>query len=99
MSKELTPNPLAKGLIFDIDGTICDTMPVHYIAWRQTAAEHGIDFTPELFVEVTGVPAFQTSQYLKKKFNGNFDELEFTLRKEARYEQNMNQAKLKYRLI
>ena len=68
-------------------------MPVHFIAWRQTAAEHGIDFTPELFVEVTGVPAFQTSQYLKKKFNGNFDEMEFTLRKEARYEQNMKQAK------
>ena len=60
MSNELRPNPLAKGLIFDIDGTICDTMPVHFIAWRQTAAEHGIDFTPELFVEVTGVPAFQT---------------------------------------
>jgi len=93
MSKELTQNPLAKGLIFDIDGTICDTMPVHFIAWRQTAAEHGIDFTPELFVEVTGVPAFQTSQYLKNKFNADFDELEFTYRKEERYEQNMGQAK------
>jgi len=93
MSKELTQNPLAKGLIFDIDGTICDTMPVHFIAWRQTAAEHGIDFTPELFVEVTGVPAFQTSQYLKNKFNADFDELEFTHRKEERYEQNMGQAK------
>jgi len=93
MSNELTPNPFAKGLIFDIDGTICDTMPVHFIAWRQTAAEYGIDFTPELFVEVTGVPAFQTSQYLKEKFNSDFDEIEFTLRKEARYEQNMGQAK------
>ncbi len=93
METILTHHPLAKGLIFDIDGTICDTMPVHFIAWRQTAAEHGIDFTPELFVEVTGVPAFQTSQYLKKKFNADFDEMEFTLRKEERYEQNMHKAK------
>ena len=93
MNKTLAHNPLARGLIFDIDGTICDTMPVHFIAWRQTAAEHGIDFTPELFVEVTGVPAFQTSQYLKKKFNANFDEMEFTLTKERRYEQNMQKAK------
>ena len=93
MSNELTQNPLAKGLIFDIDGTICDTMPVHFIAWRQTAAEYGIDFTPELFVEVTGVPAYQTSEYLKNKFNADFDELEFTYRKEERYEQNMSQAK------
>jgi HAD superfamily hydrolase (TIGR01509 family) len=93
MIKALTQNPRAKGLIFDIDGTICDTMPVHFIAWRQTAAEHGIDFTPELFIEVTGVPALQTSQYLKTKFNSDFDELEFTHRKEARYEQNMHKAK------
>jgi beta-phosphoglucomutase family hydrolase len=93
MEKVIITNPQAKGLIFDIDGTICDTMPVHFIAWRQIAAEYGIDFTPELFVEVTGVPAFQTSQYLKKKFNADFDELDFTLRKEERYEQNMHKAK------
>ena len=93
MEKTLTHHPLAKGLIFDIDGTICDTMPVHFIAWRETAAEHGIDFTPELFIEVTGVPAFQTSEYLKKKFNADFDAMEFTLRKEERYEQNMYKAK------
>lgn len=93
MNKELKQNPLAKGLIFDIDGTICDTMPVHFMAWRETAAEQGIDFTPDLFLEVTGVPALQTSQYLKAKFGGNFDEVEFTRIKEERYEQNMNKAK------
>ena len=93
MKNEITINPLAKGLIFDIDGTICDTMPVHYIAWRQTAAEHGIEFTPENFVEVIGVPAFQTSQFIKAKFKADFDEMEFTLMKEERYEQNMHKAK------
>ena len=90
---ELKQNPRAKGLIFDIDGTICDTMPVHYIAWRQTAAEQGIDFTTELFLEVTGIPALQTSQYLKAKFDADFDEVEFTRLKEERFEQNMHKAK------
>lgn len=93
MMKKLKKNPRAKGLIFDIDGTICDTMPVHFIAWRQTAAEYGIDFTPELFVEVTGIPALQTSQYLKAKFGARFDEVEFTRIKEERFEQNMHKAK------
>lgn len=93
MKKELTRNPRAKGLIFDIDGTICDTMPVHFIAWRETAAEQGIEFTPELFAEVTGIPALQTSQYLKSKFNAGFDAVEFTRIKELRYEQNMHRAK------
>ena len=93
MKNKLIKDPRARGLIFDIDGTICDTMPVHFIAWRQTAAEHGIDFTPELFVEVTGVPALQTSQYLKTKFGSDFDVVDFTRRKEERYEQNMHKAK------
>ncbi len=93
MTKELTKNPRAKGLIFDIDGTICDTMPVHFIAWRETAAEQGIEFTIELFLEVTGIPALQTSQYLKDKFSADFDVIEFTRLKEERFEQNMHKAK------
>jgi beta-phosphoglucomutase family hydrolase len=93
MTKELTKDPRAKGLIFDIDGTICDTMPVHFIAWRETAAEKGIEFTTELFLEVTGIPALQTSEYLKDKFNADFDAVEFTRLKEERFEHNMHKAK------
>lgn len=93
MKKELTVNPNAKGLIFDVDGTICDTMPVHFIAWREVSAKEGITFTPELFVEVTGLPALQTSQYLKNKFGRNFDEIEFALNKEEIFEKNMFKAK------
>ena len=93
MKRELTVNPKAKGLIFDIDGTIADTMPIHFIAWREVCSEQGIEFTPELFLEVTGVPAFQTSQYLRNKFHKDFDEMEFTLKKEKYFEKNMNKAK------
>jgi len=50
-------------------------------------------FTPELFVEVTGIPALQTSQYLKARFNLDLDEVEFTRVKEERYEKNMDMAK------
>lgn len=93
MNKRLTRNPHARGLIFDIDGTICDTMPVHYRAWRQTAEQHGIDFTPALFYEMAGIPALQTSQALKKRFGIEFDEVEFTRIKEARFEEHMDKAK------
>jgi HAD superfamily hydrolase (TIGR01509 family) len=93
MKKELTVNPKAKGLIFDVDGTICDTMPVHFIAWREVSEKQGITFTPELFVEVTGLPALQTSQYLKNKFGKDFDEFEFTKNKEVIFEKNMYKAK------
>lgn len=93
MKKVLKVNPKARGLIFDVDGTICDTMPVHFIAWREVSAEQGIVFTPELFSEVTGLPALQTSQYLKNKFGKHFDEVEFTRKKEEIFEKNMHKAK------
>jgi HAD superfamily hydrolase (TIGR01509 family) len=93
MEKELKVNPKAKGLIFDVDGTIADTMPVHFIAWREVSAEQGITFTPGLFTEVTGLPALQTSIYLKNKFFKDFDEVEFTLKKEEIFEANMHKAK------
>ena len=92
MKKELTVNPKARGLIFDVDGTICDTMPVHFVAWREVSAEEGIIFTPELFAEVTGLPALQTSIYLKNKFSKDFDAVEFTRKKEVIFERNMHKA-------
>lgn len=91
--KKLTVNPKAKGLIFDVDGTICDTMPVHFIAWREVSAEQGITFTPELFAEVTGLPALQTSIYLKSKFGKDFNPVEFTRKKEVIFERNMDKAR------
>jgi HAD superfamily hydrolase (TIGR01509 family) len=35
--------PLA--LIFDCDGTLADTMPLHWRAWQQVAARHRFQFT------------------------------------------------------
>jgi len=93
MNHKLEVDPRARGLIFDIDGTICDTMPVHYIAWRDTAKEYGIDFTIPLFESVTGMPALETCQFLKEKFNKNFDPEEFARIKELRYEENIYKVK------
>jgi HAD superfamily hydrolase (TIGR01509 family) len=45
------------GLVFDMDGTLADTMPTHFIAWSQSMAVHGIDFPEERFYELGGVPA------------------------------------------
>lgn len=38
---------MIRGLIFDLDGVICDTAKYHYLAWKQLADELGISFTPE----------------------------------------------------
>lgn len=44
-------------LIFDCDGTLTLSMPLHYIAWRDSVAKHGITFSEEQFYALAGMPS------------------------------------------
>jgi beta-phosphoglucomutase-like phosphatase (HAD superfamily) len=88
----LTVDPRAKGLIFDLDGTLADTMPIHFVAWRNAAARYGIDFTPELFEKLAGIPLYPTVEKLNEMFGTNIDPCEMGNLKEAEFENNMHLA-------
>jgi HAD superfamily hydrolase (TIGR01509 family) len=45
-----------KAYLFDCDGTIVDSMPLHYLAWRTVLAEHGCEFGEDLFYAWGGMP-------------------------------------------
>ncbi len=45
-----------RAYLFDCDGTIVDSMPLHYIAWKQTLAEWNCPFEEELFYAWGGRP-------------------------------------------
>ena len=92
MTKQLEVSSEIKGLIFDLDGTISDTMPIHYIAWKNAAARYGIDFTTELFEQLAGIPLYQTVEKLNELFNKNIDPKEMGDSKEQEYEDNMHKA-------
>jgi beta-phosphoglucomutase-like phosphatase (HAD superfamily) len=83
-------DPKAKGLIFDLDGTLADTMPIHYIAWKNAAALFGIKFTPMLFSELAGIPLYPTVERLNQIFGTNIDPREMGDLKEAEFENNMH---------
>ena len=42
--------------LFDCDGTIADTMPLHYRAWRSTLDPLGAEYPEALFYEWGGTP-------------------------------------------
>ena len=92
MEKKLTINPNAKGLIFDLDGTLADTMPIHFIAWKNAAARYGIDFTTELFAQLAGIPLYPTVEKLNQIFGKSIDPKEMGDLKEAEFEENMHQT-------
>ncbi len=58
----------AKGLIFDLDGTIANTMQHHFIAWRKAVLPYGIDFSANLFKSLTGTPRTATIVKLNELF-------------------------------
>jgi len=56
MTLSLPAGPF-KAYLFDCDGTIVDSMPLHYVAWTQALAEYGCtDFTEPYFYSMGGVP-------------------------------------------
>ena len=86
-------NPKAKGLIFDLDGTLADTMPVHFWAYKNILTNYGIDFTPELFATLAGIPAVGTIEKLNKLFGTKMDPEKVGHFKEAEYEKIMHKMK------
>lgn len=48
---------LLKGAIFDMDGVIVNTVPLHFKAWKKMFGEYGKKFTfPDYRIKVDGIP-------------------------------------------
>lgn len=45
-----------KAYLFDCDGTIVDSMPLHYVAWKRALGEHGCPFPEDRFYAWGGMP-------------------------------------------
>ena len=54
-------------LIFDCDGTLTDSMPLHYLAWYRTMSRHGIDFPEARFYELGGMPTEKIIERLSQE--------------------------------
>jgi HAD superfamily hydrolase (TIGR01509 family) len=50
------PEGLFEAYLFDCDGTIADSMPLHYRAWKRALGEWNCDFDEKLFYEWGGMP-------------------------------------------
>lgn len=47
-----------KGLIFDLDGTLADTMPYHFEGWRKACKKYGVDVEISFLRKYTGSPGW-----------------------------------------
>lgn len=56
-----------RAYLFDMDGTIADSMPLHYIAWKQALGEWGCEFPEVLFYQWGGLPVSEIIATLNRR--------------------------------
>jgi HAD superfamily hydrolase (TIGR01509 family) len=74
-----------RGFIFDLDGTLVDTMPSHFVAWTAIAARHGLTFPEARFYALGGVPTAKIAAILIAEAGLALDPAAIALEKEQRY--------------
>ena len=62
-----------QGIIFDMDGTLVDSMGVHVEAWQVTCREFGYPFDREYHHSLGGVPTAETAVLLNKRYGCEHD--------------------------
>lgn len=81
-----------RGVIFDCDGTLADTMPLHYRAWQETLDARGGQMSEKLFYDLGGVPTTDIVRLLNDRFGFGLDVEGTAEEKEARYEELLHHA-------
>jgi beta-phosphoglucomutase-like phosphatase (HAD superfamily) len=74
-----------RAFIFDLDGTLADTMPSHYQAWERIATRHGLSFPEARFYALGGVPTAKIAAMLISEAGLPLDPLVVSREKEEAY--------------
>jgi len=81
-----------KGLIFDCDGTLADTMPLHWRAWQMITQRHGLHFPEDRFYSLGGVPSRDILKMLSEEQGRSLDHIAVAHEKENAYLPMMDQV-------
>ena len=74
-----------RGIIFDCDGTLADSMPLHWRAWHAVTTRHGLHFPLDRFYSLGGVPSRDIVKILSTEQGRTIDHLAVAREKEAEY--------------
>jgi HAD superfamily hydrolase (TIGR01509 family) len=92
MALKIPPGPF-EAYLFDCDGTIADSMPLHYLAWRKALGEWNCDFDERLFYEWGGRPTAEIVAALNSQRGLNMPIQQVADRKESLYYEHLPQLK------
>jgi beta-phosphoglucomutase family hydrolase len=87
------PEGSFQAYLFDCDGTIADSMPLHYMAWKKALAEWDCEFDEKLFYAWGGMPVSEIVQTLNKNHGLSMPVEAVSRRKESLYFELLPQLK------
>ena len=91
MKLEIHPN--AQALIFDLDGTLSDSLPVHIASWHSVCDRLKCSFDEQIIIEMTGAPTISFAERIKKEQNLEISVEEIVKMKQQEFWKNINQIK------
>jgi len=75
--------------LFDCDGTIADSMPLHYIAWKTVLSEWSCEFPEDLFYAWGGMPVVEIISSLNTRHGLSMPVADIQRRKEEMFYANL----------
>lgn len=87
----LPPGPF-EAFIFDVDGTIADTMPLHFEAWTSALGEWSSFFPEEFFYSLGGTKTDRVAEIIKERAQANFAVAEMVHEKEHYFMKRLGNA-------
>ena len=79
------PEGQFEAYLFDCDGTIADSMPLHYKAWKKTLGEWNCEFSEERFYAWGGMPIVEIIATLNQEYGLSMPVETVATRKESLY--------------
>lgn len=83
MSIPVDPN--AEALIFDLDGTLLDTLSVHHQAWRETLGAFELDMTAKFFQRIVGMTSHAIVDIINEENGLSLDPDRIAMAKDQAY--------------
>lgn len=81
-----------RGIIFDCDGTLADTMPIHYEAWCDALTKYDLSLTEDRFYDLGGWPTKAIIKLLAQETGRTLDVEAIAAYKEARFEARLDEV-------
>src|SRR5688572_20903503 len=84
------PARAVRAYLFDCDGTIADSMPLHYVAWTRALLEWRCEFPEQLFYSWGGTPAPEIIAKLNERYGLQLPVEQVARRKDVLYLENIS---------